>query len=204
MVFTHALAGVVLAGVVALVAPEHAPIALAAGAAGGVLPDLDIYVGHRKTLHFPVYASVGAVPALGLAATVPTAATVALAAALLGAGAHAAMDALGGGLELRPWEATSDRAVYSHFHGRWIEPRRLVRYDGAPEDLLLSALLAVAAIDLFGSPVAPYALGALVVATAYAGLRRPLATLWERLAGRVPPPLAGYLPERFAPAGGPP
>lgn len=200
MVFTHALAGVVLAALVAVVAPEHAPLALVAGAAGGVFPDLDIYVGHRKTLHFPVYASVAAVPALAIAAAVPTAATVALAAVLLGAGAHAAMDALGGGLELRPWEATSDRAVYSHFHDRWVEPRRLVRYDGAPEDLILGALLAAIAIDLHGELVAPYAIGVIVAATAYTGLRRPLASLWERLAGRVPAPLAGYLPERFATA----
>ena len=38
MVFTHALAGAVLAAVVALVAPEHAPVAFAAGLAGGVAP----------------------------------------------------------------------------------------------------------------------------------------------------------------------
>src|SRR6056297_545185 len=55
---------------------------------------------------------------------------------------HAASDALGGGLELKPWRATSERAVYDHFRGRWIRPRRWVRYDGAPEDLAFAGILA--------------------------------------------------------------
>ena len=76
MLPTHALFGMLLALPVAVLAPEYAPVAFGAGLAGGILPDLDLYVGHRKTLHYPVGYSLLAGVA-GVAAVVsPTAATV--------------------------------------------------------------------------------------------------------------------------------
>jgi hypothetical protein len=48
----------------AVVAPELAPLGVAAGLFGGVFPDLAMYVGHRKTLHCLVYYSVFAVVAV--------------------------------------------------------------------------------------------------------------------------------------------
>ncbi|MFD1513858.1 metal-dependent hydrolase [Halomarina rubra] len=198
MVMTHVLVGIVLGVVATLFAPEAAPLAVVAGGLGGLVPDLDLYVGHRRTLHFPVYGPLAAVGAVGLAALAPSVETVALAVFLASAGVHAAMDALGGGLELKPWQATSDRAVYSHFHGRWLRPRRLVPYDGAPADLVLAGALAVPTLLLAGAPVDGAVAGLLVVATGYTLLRRRLATVWARLVHLVPPDLVEYLPNRFA------
>ncbi|KPN32144.1 hypothetical protein SY89_02904 [Halolamina pelagica] len=122
MLPTHALFGMLLALPVAVLSPEHGPVALGAGLAGGILPDLDLYVGHRKTLHYPVGYSLLAGVA-GVAAVVsPTAATVGVALLLAAAASHSLVDVFGGGLELRPWEATSERAVYDHYRGRWIAP----------------------------------------------------------------------------------
>ena len=143
MLPTHVLVGLALALPVAVAVPEHADIALTAGLLGGLIPDLDMYIGHRKTLHYPVYYSALAAVAAPVAALVPTTATIAAAMGLLGAAAHSVMDVFGGGLELRPWEATSSRAVYNHHHDRWLAPRRWIRYDGAPEDLVLSVVVAV-------------------------------------------------------------
>ncbi len=53
-------------------APEFASIALVAGLLGGVFPDLDLYAGHRKTLHFPVFYSAVATVAVVVAALIPT------------------------------------------------------------------------------------------------------------------------------------
>ncbi|MFC7156520.1 metal-dependent hydrolase [Halomarina halobia] len=198
MAVTHVLVGMALSGVVLAFAPDLAPVALVAGALGGAVPDLDLYVGHRRTLHYPVYATLGGIAALAASAATPTPFTVALAVFVLAAGAHAAMDALGGGLELKPWERTSQRAVYSHFHARWLRPRRWVRYDGAPEDLALSAVVAAPLVALYDSPV-PLAVSALLaVALCYTLLRKRLADYWTALAALVPPSLAAHLPERFA------
>jgi hypothetical protein len=201
MATTHALFGVLLATAAARIAPELAPVALVAAVAGSAFPDLDLYAGHRRTLHYPVYYAVLAVLALALAVALPGGATVALALFLVGAAAHSLMDALGGGLELRPWRATSERAVYSHYHGRWIRPRRWVRYDGAPEDLLVGAVLAVPPFLTFDAPVQAFVAAILLVSAGYALLRKQLASLAETLATALPSDLHPYLPERFR-AGG--
>ncbi len=85
MATTHALAGLLLGAVALLVAPDFASVAMLAGFAGGVFPDLDLPGKHRKTLHFPVYYSVLAVPSLFFAVLIPTVASVGFAVFLLAA-----------------------------------------------------------------------------------------------------------------------
>jgi hypothetical protein len=164
MLPTHVLAGMLLAAPLVRVAPELAPVGFAAGFLGGLLPDLDMYTGHRKTLHYPVYYSVLSVPALLAAVLAPSALTVGVALFILGAAFHSVADMYGGGLELRPWEGTSDRAVYDHHRETWIAPRRGVRYDGAVEDLALSVGLAAPLLLLVVGPLRQVVIGTLVVA----------------------------------------
>lgn len=201
MLPTHVLAGLALALPVAMLAPAFAVPALLGGAVGGVLPDLDMYAGHRRTLHYPVYLPVLAVPAALLALLVPTALTVGVALAVVSAAVHSVADLFGGGLELRPWRATDDRAVYDHHHGVWLPPLRWVRYDGAPEDLLLSATLAVPVV-LLADPwwVEPLVAVALTVAVVYAGVRRLLPVVAALLVRRLPDGVVRHVPERLVPA----
>lgn len=197
MATTHALAGLLLALPLALVAPEFALVGALAAIAGGVFPDADMPGAHRRTLHFPVYYSVGAVVAGGIALLSPGDWSVAAALFLAAAALHSLSDALGGGLELRPWEATSERAVYSHYHGRWWRPRRWVRYDGAPEDAALGALLALPSLLVFDGVVQSIALGAVAVGVGYALIRRRMVELTQRLVDRLSPETLDRLPERF-------
>jgi hypothetical protein len=197
MATTHALAGMTLASVTVVVAPEYAPFALLGGAVGGAVPDLDLAGAHRQTLHFPVYYSVAALLAVPVAALVPTPVTVALAAALAAAALHSLMDALGGGLSLRPWEATVDRAVYDHYNGRWLRPRRLVRYDGAPEDVALAAGFAVVPFALTTGRFRAAVLGLVALSAAYGLVRKPLVDAGERLVAVLPPAVLDRLPRRF-------
>jgi hypothetical protein len=183
MVTTHGLLGLALATPLTVLAPELAPVAAVAGLLGGAIPDLDLFVGrHRRTLHYPVLGWLAAVPAAGLAVLAPGPATVALAVGLAAFALHAAMDALGAADELRPWERTSAEAVYDHLRGRWVRPRYLVRYDGAPEDVLLTALAAVPAVVAFVGALRWLAVGCVVLALGYAAVRR-----------RVPDWIGGYI-----------
>ncbi len=202
MLPTHAFTGLMLALPVALAMPEFGTAALVAGFLGGVFPDLDMYVGHRKTLHYPVYFSALAVAAAPLALLVPTAATVTAAVFLLGAAVHSVTDVLGGGLELRPWEATSDRAVYDHYRGQWIAPYRWVRYDGAPEDLLLSVTLAVPLWFTLEGILRWVVVASLTVAVVYTAVRRLLPRIAEELfdgdvASSLPTSVLAYVPARY-------
>lgn len=197
MLPTHVLAGMALALPLWAVSPEYAPVGFAAGFLGGLLPDVDLYVGHRRTLHYPVYYSVLAAAAILVALAMPSTATVALALFLAGAALHSVSDVLGAGLELRPWEGNSDRAVYDHYHGTWIRPRRLVRYDGAPGDLLLSGLLAVPLYLVLDGWLRWLVVGTVGVALSYTLLRRPLAVLAPRVARLLPEPVQAYVPDRY-------
>jgi hypothetical protein len=194
---THALAGAFLGATIAVVVPEFAVVAVVAAVAGSVAPDLDIYWGHRRTLHYPVYGWVVAAPVTALAVLAPSVWSVGIATFLAAAAGHAAMDVFGGGLELRPWQGGSDRAVYSHYHGRWLAPRRAVPYDGSPHDLGLAGVLSILPAMTLPEPVPAFVLAGLAVSATYVALRKPLATLWSTVARALPDPVAPYVPDRF-------
>ncbi|GAA0247777.1 metal-dependent hydrolase [Haladaptatus pallidirubidus] len=197
MATTHALIGVLLASITLLVAPEFAPVAVFAGFFGGLFPDFDLYSGHRKTLHFPVYFSVAGLVAVAIAVVVPTGWTVAVAVFLLSAAIHSVSDAFGGGLELKPWLGESERAVYDHFHGRWISPRRWIRYDGAPEDFALGVFAALPSLVLYDGTIQTLVIAAVLVSGIYALLRKQMVIAAEWLVGRIPASMLAYIPDRF-------
>ncbi|MFB6080282.1 MAG: metal-dependent hydrolase [Haloferacaceae archaeon] len=197
MLPTHVLVGLALAAPLLVLAPEHAPVALAGALAGSALPDLDLYLDHRRYLHYPTGYALAALPAAAAAALVGTPAAVALAFLLAGAALHCRMDRYGGGLELRPWEEGSDRGVYDHVRGRWLPPRRWIRYDGAPEDVLLAALVGLPLVVELHGPFRWVALVALAVGGAYGLVRRRLADLAPRVLARVPRSLAVRAPDRY-------
>ncbi len=199
MATTHALAGLVVGAAVAALAPDLAVPALLSGAAGGLAPDLDLYADHRRHLHFPVYAWTVAVPAAAVAALAPGPLTVGVAVFLASWALHSSSDVLGGGLELRPWQATSDRGVYDHSRGRWLRPRRVIRYDGAPEDFLLGGVLGLAALAVAPPSRVLVVLvgGLLAVSTVYATIRRRIPAITEWLVAAIPPGVRRRLPERF-------
>lgn len=199
MLPTHALVGMALAVPVASYAPEFAPAALLGGFLGGILPDLDLYVGHRRTLHYPTLYPLAAVTSAAAALLNPTTLAVAVAFVLLGAAVHCRMDVYGSGLELEPWQGTSERAVYDHVRGEWLAPRRLVRYDGSPGDLGLSVLVGAPLFVVVDGVYAGVVAGALAVAAVYVLLRRRLAALAPTVFGRVPEPLSAYVPPRYLP-----
>lgn len=184
MVFTHAVVGVCLALPVLAVAPGFAVPAALAGTAGSIVPDVDLFVGrHRRTLHFPVLGWGLALPWVAAALLAPNAWTAGAATFALGFAVHAGSDALGAGDEVRPWERTSAEAVYDHLHGRWWRPRYLVRYDGAPEDLLATAVGALPGVVLFGGVVRTLCLVCVGLGAVYVLVRRNLPPGVEEFVG---------------------
>lgn len=197
MATTHGLWGMLVGLPVAIAAPEFGAVALTAGLLGGILPDVDLYIGHRKTLHYPVLGIGGSLVAIALAWVVPTILTVALAIAITASTIHAISDVFGGGLELRPWEGTSEKAVYSHYHNRWFRPRRYIRYDGSPEDLLLASIPVLPLIAVSDMLFQSVVVGLLMVSGVYVLLRRTLAETARRLVEYVPTEITPYVPRRY-------
>lgn len=192
MVFTHLLLGVLLGVVAGEAASSLTPALVLAGAIGGALPDLDMLLVHRKSLHYPIgYPAVAAVAAIAYLLTLdPLVLLVAVGAAA--AALHALMDVLGGGKEMRPWEETDDRAVHNHVSGRWIAPRR-VFYDGSVPDLAISTVAGIAALWILPSSYTVPLLAVLGAAVVYALARRAI-TRWIP---RQYATFSGYLKDRL-------
>ncbi|MFB6132539.1 MAG: metal-dependent hydrolase [Halanaeroarchaeum sp.] len=178
---THAAMGATVAALFAPVAPELAAIAAFAAIAGGAFPDLDVFFEHRKTLHYPEGYWLLPGLLLAVASAWPGNWTVAAVSFVGSAALHSATDASGGGLGLRPWDRDDDRGVYVHRRGRWIRPRRWVRYDGAPEDLLAAATFSVLPILVFEGAVRRVLFVALGASMTYTAVRKRLPDAYERL-----------------------
>ncbi|MFB6114932.1 MAG: metal-dependent hydrolase, partial [Candidatus Nanohalobium sp.] len=140
---THALIGLLLAVSAQYGFASFQFTAATAALAGGLFPDLDMVFNHRKTLHFPVIYTVLTAVLAPVMFSRPSTVSIAVFYFLLSAAVHSWIDIFGGGLEEKPWIPSSNRAVYSHVLGKWFMPKRWIRYDGAPEDLLLSLLLGI-------------------------------------------------------------
>jgi hypothetical protein len=183
---THVAVGVALAAPLAVLAPELASTGAVAAIAGSLFPDLDLLVGeHRRSLHAPVYGWLLALPAVAVAVTVPGPTTLAAALFLVAAALHPLVDLLGGTSEPAPWEFATDRGVYLHVTGRWLAPTRWVRYDGAPEDLLVAGVLSVPGLLLFDGTVRAVTVASLGVAVVYTAVRKRVPQLSGRFPGAV-------------------
>jgi hypothetical protein len=178
---THAAVGLLLAVPLAFVAPELAVAAALGALAGGIFPDVDLLVGvHRRTLHFPVLYWVPTAVAGGVALALRDPLSVAVAYFFLAAAVHSVSDWFGAGTEPRPWERTSSEAVYVHARGRWLRPRYLVRYDGAPEDLAVAGVAALPALLVFDGTVQTLTTALVAVSVVYVAVRKRLPDLEEQ------------------------
>ena len=194
MATTHAFVGAALASVTLLFAPGTAPAAMAAGFVGGIVPDLDVFFDHRRTLHFPVLGPAFAGVLVVVAAFVPTTVTVTLAAFVVSAAAHSVMDYFGGSKEARPWLRTTDHAVYDHARGRWLLARRWISYDGSPGDFVLGAVASVPVLALGDRRLRIATLAGLLIALVYTVFRKRIFDVWDEYVTRLPAPILAIIP----------
>ena len=199
MATTHVLVGMLAAVLLSPLLPGAAPLdplVVLVGGLGGLVPDLDLYAGHRRRLHYPVLglSAAAAVGAVGLWGAPQLTLAVVF---LTGFGLHATMDVLGGGLELEPWRRGSARAVYSHAHGRWLAPRYLIPFDGSPQDLLLVAAAAGTLLWVGPPALQPVVLAIAAVSVLYTLVRRRVPAVTRAMAARVPMRYQGLVPARF-------
>lgn len=174
MATTHIFAGMAIALAAASFYPGHLSLFLLSGAIGGLLPDLDLAATHRRTLHFPIYYSILAIVLIPISVVWGSLWMLTITLVVAAAAAHSLSDALGGSAEPKPWEQNCDRAVYNHLHERWEPARRVIRYDGAPEDLAVAAVLAVPVYAVAPELLRAVVIGLLGISIAYTLFRKPI------------------------------
>ena len=174
---THVFAGLTLVAPVAYLTPEFSHVLAVGAILGGLAPDVDLVFEHRRSLHFPLLGAFVAIPLGIVAVAAPGPLTVGLATFVAIAWVHAVSDVVGNGPELDPWNDPIDRAVYDHVRGKWIRPRRWIRYDGAPEDAALAVALALPPLLVLDRWILPVIGGGIAVALTYTLFRRRVVEL---------------------------
>lgn len=194
MAFTHLLMSLALAAVVSPLVSEFValPVVLAITVVGGLGPDLDLLVRHRRTLHYPVGFPVLALVSLGVFVATGAGAALLLALGVAAAALHVLADLLAGSAEPAPWDPVTEFGVYDHVLGRWHRPRRVVGYSGSRGDLLLGAGCGLVALGL-PAPATDVAVVALVVAAAGYTLARKRLSSVASAGARILPPGARRL-----------
>jgi len=139
MLPTHILAGGTIGLVLSVLAPEMQSSMIITGMLAGILPDLDMFFEHRKTLHRPLQFSLTAITLFGVYLALNNALLLALSAVFASAGLHTVSEILGQGKTMNPDLKKDDRCVYNHINGSWINPVRLIKV-GSFRDLTLSAI----------------------------------------------------------------
>lgn len=142
MLPTHILAGGVIGLVLSVLALEMQVSMICVGMIASVLPDLDMLLEHRKTLHRPLQFSLFAIALFGLYLAFNTSLLLLLSVIFASAGLHTVSEILGQGKTMNPDLKKDNRCVYNHLKRVWIKPRRLIKV-GSFRDLVLSAIFSI-------------------------------------------------------------
>lgn len=190
MLPTHIILGLTFITPLIYILPEEFAFPLAIGVVvGSTLPDLDLLYGtHRKTFHSPIRSWIVVAITTTTFVLFQTPLTAALFAICFGFSQHSLSDVFGGGLEHKPWEKTSDKAVYNHYHKTWWTPRHYASYDGSPRDLTIFGVLSLASFQTYGIlPYYSHFVGSLgIIAITYTISRRYLPDLDTYLYKNIP------------------
>lgn len=171
MTATHMLLGMLLGYILGFIQPDIAPYLLIIGFIGGMLPDIDIAFKHKRSLHFPFYYSL--IVAITLTSTIFFSSVEAVMAfTFFGAATlHCLTDVFAGSLETALGRQENEKTVYLHPENRWINSVNLIRFPGAPEDLMLSLLIGVPLLIVIQGPLEWLTAATLALGTAYSVMR---------------------------------
>lgn len=146
MTTTHALVGMLIGTTSLTWNPSLLTHTVVAGLIGGIIPDLDLIFEHRKTLHMPIYYTLGAVISIPVLLHSPSIISAFTAYLFFSLSIHTTLDIISGGLAPKRHKHPQPYPIYDHFRGKWIS-KKVIRYDGSPEDITVN--ITVGALVIF-------------------------------------------------------
>lgn len=175
MIFpTHVLVGGFVGAVIsAFVAVNPLPIVFM-GMVAALLPNLDLFMEHRKTLHRPFQYAVVSIVLLGLVAFRPHPGVVALATVFTSLALHSWLKSLTEGQGLREDAMDAERAVYDHIRDQWMSARELTPMGGIP-DVVIGLSAGFLAIT-FAPESAVLIVPVMAVSVVFAATRKRIVT----------------------------
>lgn len=142
MFWTHALAGGSLGLFLSFLTPGMQLPLITAGMLAGVIPDLDMFLEHRKTFHRPIEFTLLFITSVSMFLITGSHVFLILLVFSGSISLHVFSEVLGQGKTMNPDLKEDDRCVYNHLNGEWIKPMRIIKV-GSLKDLSLSMLLSL-------------------------------------------------------------
>lgn len=139
MLPTHILAGGSLGLLLSFTAPEMRFTLIIAGMLAAVLPDLDMFFEHRKTLHRPIEFFLMLIVVSSIFMITGSPLFLILSVILGSVNLHVAYEIFGNGKTMNTELKHDDRCVYDHWNGEWIKPLMIIT-TGSSKDLALAVV----------------------------------------------------------------
>jgi hypothetical protein len=172
MLPTHIVTGGFIGLVLSILDPSNSSLFIYLGMLAGILPDLDMFIEHRKTFHRPLQYFTGFIilllSYLGLQSSYLLAFSVILGSMSI----HCIFEIFGQGKTMNPDLKEDERCEYNHITGNWIKPRRKVKV-GSGKDLILTIAFSAPLVT-----VSEATIPILVSITALSGLLMYLLNDW--------------------------
>ena len=156
MLPTHIVMGGFIGLVLSLIDPSKASLYIYIGMFAGIIPDFDIFLEHRKTLHRPLEYLMVFTALVFSYALFQLNSVLALAALFGSMSIHCIFELFGQGKTMNPDLKTDDRGVYNHLAQNWLKPKRIVKV-GSMKDLLI--------LTVFSIPLMFYASTSIIIVT---------------------------------------
>ncbi len=171
MYTTHILIGMLIGSSAKFWAPEFVFYAVIGGIFGALIPDLDIKLVHRKTLHMPVYYSILAVLVCSTLLISVNTFNLFLSSMSISLAVHSVGDVFSGGLAPQEEKKIAKYPIYDHLRNKWIS-KPVIRYDGSPEDTFISLVSGLATIQLLTGYIRYLAVLMILLSLIYYTFRR--------------------------------
>mgnify|MGYP006265906321 CR=1 FL=1 len=197
MLPTHIIVGMFLSLSVLYIEPNYINSVILVSIFGSLIPDLDMYYGHRKTLHYPVFCSIATLLSFCILIFITNIYSISLFFFFMTLSIHPLLDILSSGLEIRPWENTSKKAVYNHYSKQWIAPLHIIPYDGSKEDLSVLLILSIPLMVYLGQPFYSLIIVLNIIGILYTLSRKILPEFIKPVIKIVPDNYRKYIPDRY-------
>ena len=142
MLPTHVLIGGLSALSISALVSQPQTWLIIVGMTAAILPDLDIFIEHRKTLHRPKEYIIG----LGLFSSIfflnGSSLSLYLTVFFLGLISHIILDLLAYGKTMNPDLKEDGRCMYDHLSSKWIKPLKIAK-PGSKKDLILGTIASI-------------------------------------------------------------
>lgn len=152
MLPTHIVMGGFIGLALSIIDPTTLSLYIYIGMIAGVIPDVDIFLEHRKTLHRPLEYLLVFTTLIFTYALFQLNSILVVAALFGSMSIHCISELFGQGKTMNPDLKTDDRCVYNHLAQNWLKPKRVVKV-ASIRDLMILMVFSIPLMFYASMPI---------------------------------------------------